>query len=134
MAAFVDETVFHQLLHWHHFYDGRRLEAGLVSTGCSTPSAGSRSSAACSCSRISTGAARRSRRAGPGALPAAGAFQVYDGPFQQSCSVCTRSATSTTWLPYDLAWNISGAVGVVVGIVLLLGPARPIAVRAGDGA
>ncbi len=21
IAAFVDETVFHQLLHWHHFYD-----------------------------------------------------------------------------------------------------------------
>ena len=21
VAAFVDETVFHQLLHWHHFYD-----------------------------------------------------------------------------------------------------------------
>jgi uncharacterized membrane protein len=34
-------------------------------------------------------------------------------------------------LPYDLAWNISGAVGAVIGIVLLLGPARPIA---GDGA
>src|SRR3954468_5989346 len=22
LAAFVDEAVFHQLLHWHHFYDG----------------------------------------------------------------------------------------------------------------
>ena len=32
-AAFVDETVFHQLLHWHHFYDGSTSDAGLVSDG-----------------------------------------------------------------------------------------------------
>ena len=33
LAAFVDETVFHQLLHWHHFYDRSTLAAGLVSDG-----------------------------------------------------------------------------------------------------
>ena len=33
LVAFVDETVFHQLLHWHHFYDKSTLEAGLVSDG-----------------------------------------------------------------------------------------------------
>src|SRR3954452_8960777 len=33
VAAFVDETVFHQLLHWHHFYDRSTPAAGLVSDG-----------------------------------------------------------------------------------------------------
>ena len=33
LAAFVDETVFHQLLHWHHFYDRSTLAVGLVSDG-----------------------------------------------------------------------------------------------------
>jgi hypothetical protein len=33
IAAFVDETVFHQLLHWHHFYDKSTLDVGLVSDG-----------------------------------------------------------------------------------------------------
>jgi hypothetical protein len=33
VAAFVDETVFHQLLHWHHFYDKSTPAAGLVSDG-----------------------------------------------------------------------------------------------------
>ena len=33
VAAFIDETVFHQLLHWHHFYDKSTLAAGLVSDG-----------------------------------------------------------------------------------------------------
>jgi uncharacterized membrane protein len=33
LAAFIDETVFHQLLHWHHFYDKSALAADLVSDG-----------------------------------------------------------------------------------------------------
>ncbi len=33
LAAFIDETVFHQLLHWHHFYAKSTLAAGLVSDG-----------------------------------------------------------------------------------------------------
>src|SRR4051795_8558051 len=33
VAGFVDETVFHQLLHWHHFYDKSTPAAGLVSDG-----------------------------------------------------------------------------------------------------
>src|SRR4051812_50016642 len=33
LAAFVDEAVFHQLLHWHHFYDRGGPDAGLVSDG-----------------------------------------------------------------------------------------------------
>src|SRR2546423_12775832 len=33
IAAFVDEAVFHQLLHWHHFYDRSTPAAGLVSDG-----------------------------------------------------------------------------------------------------
>src|SRR4051795_7041623 len=33
VAGFVDETVFHQLLHWHHFYDRSTPAAGLVSDG-----------------------------------------------------------------------------------------------------
>jgi uncharacterized membrane protein len=33
VVAFIDETVFHQLLHWHHFYDRSTSAAGLVSDG-----------------------------------------------------------------------------------------------------
>src|SRR5690606_16671796 len=32
MAA-VDEIVFHQILGWHHFYDGATLEIGLLTDG-----------------------------------------------------------------------------------------------------
>lgn len=33
LAAFIDETIFHQLLHWHHFYDKSTTEIGLISDG-----------------------------------------------------------------------------------------------------
>ncbi len=34
LAAFLDETVFHQILHWHHFYDKSTMVAvGLLSDG-----------------------------------------------------------------------------------------------------
>jgi uncharacterized membrane protein len=33
VAGFVDETVFHQLLHWHHFYDKSTPSWGLISDG-----------------------------------------------------------------------------------------------------
>src|ERR1041384_913739 len=33
LIAFVDETVFHQILGWHHFYDRGTTELGLLSDG-----------------------------------------------------------------------------------------------------
>ena len=33
LAAFLDETVFHQILHWHHFYDKSTMVVGLLSDG-----------------------------------------------------------------------------------------------------
>ena len=32
-VAFLDETLFHQLLHWHKFYDKSTVAVGLVSDG-----------------------------------------------------------------------------------------------------
>jgi len=31
VAGFVDETVFHQILHWHHFYNLSTPNWGLIS-------------------------------------------------------------------------------------------------------
>jgi len=33
VAGFVDETVFHQILHWHHFYNLSTPNWGLISDG-----------------------------------------------------------------------------------------------------
>lgn len=114
VAAFLDETVFHQLLHWHHFYDGAGLEAGLpvpLRRRATVP-----------------------KRVWAGGFLGWGVFQVYDGLFQHKVLGLHQIRYEVDLLPYDLAWNISGAVGAEVGVVLLLGPARPIAGRAEDGA
>ena len=135
VAAFLDETVFHQLLHWHHFYDGAGLEAGLVSDGVFH--AGGWLAIVVGLFLFADLHRRRAtvpKRVWAGGFLGWGVFQVYDGLFQHKVLGLHRIRYEVDLLPYDLAWNISGAVGAVVGIVLLLGPARPIAVRAGDGA
>ncbi|KAA1039577.1 DUF2243 domain-containing protein [Macrococcus equipercicus] len=40
LVAFLDETVFHQLLHWHHFYDKSTETIGIVSDGLLNSGAG----------------------------------------------------------------------------------------------
>ena len=33
LVSFLDEVVFHQILHWHHFYDKSMSDIGLISDG-----------------------------------------------------------------------------------------------------
>src|SRR4051812_35042719 len=80
VAAFVDETVFHQLLHWHHFYDKSTPDVGLVSDGLFH-------AASWFAPVASLFLLVDPRRRGPvamrrwwgGLLVGAGAFQLYDG-------------------------------------------------------
>ena len=83
VAAFVDETVFHQLLHWHHFYDRSTPAAGLVSDGIFHAAGW-----ICLVAGLFLYAdlqRRRDlsrRRWWGGLLAGAGAFQLYDGTVQ----------------------------------------------------
>ena len=96
LVSFVDETVFHQLLHWHHFYDKSTRELGLVSDGLFH---------AFGFFAIVAGLflfadirrrshLRWSRWVGA-LLVGAGGFQLYDG-LNTRFSACTRSATRST--------------------------------------
>ena len=58
-----------------------------------------------------------------------GGFQVYDGLFQHKVLGLHQIRYGVDLLPYDLAWNLLGALGVLVGIGLLFGTARSIAER-----
>jgi len=127
VAAFLDETVFHQLLHWHHFYDGSTLEAGLLSDGVFH--AGGWLAIVVGLFLFADLQRRRTtvpKRVWAGGLLGWGVFQLYDGLFQHKVLGLHQIRYEVDLLPYDLAWNISGAVGAVVGIVLLTGRARPI--------
>lgn len=132
VAAFLDETVFHQLLHWHHFYDGSTLEVGLVSDGLFH--AGGWIAIVVGLFLFADLQRRRlsvPKRVWAGGLLGWGVFQVYDGLFQHKVLGLHQIRYEVDLLPYDLAWNLSGALGAIIGVALLFGRAQPVAADGG---
>lgn len=123
LVAFVDETVFHQLLHWHQFYDRSTSDVGLVSDGLFH---------AFGFVAVVTGLflladlrrwhALVVRRWVGGVLLGAGAFQLYDGLVQHKVLGLHQIRYGVDLLPYDLVWNVLAVVLVVAGAVLTRDP------------
>ncbi|SIS46288.1 DUF2243 domain-containing protein [Salimicrobium flavidum] len=120
LAAFLDETIFHQLLRWHHFYDQSTTDVGLISDGFFH---------AFSWFATIGGLfllADIQRRDGTdwsrwwgGVLVGAGAFQLYDGIIQHKLMGLHQIRYVENVLPYDLVWNISAVIMIVGGVYLL---------------
>jgi uncharacterized membrane protein len=121
VAGFVDETVFHQLLHWHHFYDRGTSAAGLVSDGVFHAI----SFFAAVAGLFLLAELRRrddliwSRWVGA-ALVGAGAFQLYDGTVQHKLMGLHQIRYEVDLLPYDVAWIVVAVALIVAGAVVLL--------------
>ena len=122
LVAFVDETVFHQLLHWHHFYDRSTPDVGLVSDGLFHAFG---FVAVVSGVFLLADLRRRHalvvRRWVGGVLLGAGGFQLYDGLVQHKVFGLHQIRYGVDLLPYDLTWNVLAAVLVVAGVVLVRG-------------
>jgi uncharacterized membrane protein len=120
-AAFVDESVFHQLLHWHHFYDRSTAPVGLVSDGLFH-----------GFSWFATVAAlflfadlRRRDALWPatwwaGLLLGAGGFQLYDGTVQHKLMRLHQIRYGVDVTPYDVAWNVIALLLLGGGVVMLI--------------
>jgi uncharacterized membrane protein len=119
-AAFVDETVFHQLLHWHHFYDRSSSAAGLVSDGVFHAFGWF---AVVASLFLLADLRRRSALQTPrwvgGALLGGGAFQLYDGTVQHKLLRLHQIRYDVDLLPYDVTWNLIAVVLVLAGLGLL---------------
>ena len=119
VAGFVDETIFHQLLHWHHFYDKSTPSAGLVADGLFHAV-----SWFCVVGGLFLLADLRRRgtlwgsRWGAGMLFGLGGFQLYDGTIQHKLMRLHQIRYHVTIWPYDVAWNASAVIALVVGFVL----------------
>lgn len=119
MAA-VDEIVFHQVLHWHHFYDRSSSDAALVSDGLLH---------AAELVVIVAGflyfAELKRRRelesgyAGAGLLLGLGAFQLWDGLIDHKLLDLRQVRYGVDLLPYDLAWNGFGLALLIAGAIVL---------------
>jgi uncharacterized membrane protein len=120
VAGFIDEAVFHQLLHWHHFYDLSTPSWGLISDGLFHAG-----SWFCMVSGLFLFADLRRRdawialRHWAGFCLGLGGFQLYDGLVQHKWWHIHEIRYHVGLLPYDLAWNIVAAAILVVGILLV---------------
>ncbi|WP_347877755.1 DUF2243 domain-containing protein [Rathayibacter sp. VKM Ac-2804] len=121
LAAFVDETVFHQLLHWHHFFDLGTSELGLVSDGIfhAVGWFAAIGGLFLFADLRRRGALEPLRWSGA-VLLGAGAFQLYDGTVQHKLLGLHQIRYVDDLLPYDLVWNTVAAVLILAGVVLLV--------------
>lgn len=121
LVAFIDEVVFHQLLHWHHFYDLSTPDVGLVSDGIFHAVSWFATIAGLF---LFADLRRRNalwpRRWWGGVLLGAGAFQLYDGTVQHKLFGIHQIRYVPDVATYDLIWNITALVMLGSGVVLLV--------------
>ncbi|MDQ2748682.1 MAG: DUF2243 domain-containing protein [Actinomycetota bacterium] len=123
-VAFIDETFFHQLLHWHHFYDKSTDTVGLVSDGLFH--AGGFTVIVVGLFLMADALRRGGfvpKRWWGSFFIGAGGFQLYDGVVQHKWFGLHQIRYHVTIWPYDLSWNVIAAVMIAVGIALLFGRA-----------
>jgi uncharacterized membrane protein len=125
LVAFIDETVFHQLLHWHHFYDKSTLAVGLVSDGVFH--AGGFTAMVVGLFLLADASRRGTfvpKRWWGALLLGAGGFQLYDGIVQHKILRLHQVRYHVTTWPYDLTWNGIAVIMLAAGVFLMLGRAH----------
>jgi uncharacterized membrane protein len=126
LAAFIDESVFHQLLHWHHFYDRSTTEAGLVSDGLFHAFGWFAVVAGLFLlADLSRRHAVEWRRWWGAILIGTGAFQLYDGIVQHKLFGLHQIRYDVELLPYDLVWNGVALALIAVGVIMVLRRGAP---------
>lgn len=120
LIAFVDEVIFHQLLHWHHFYDKSTTDVGLISDGLFHAF----SWFATIAGLFMFADLRRKhsywfKRWLAGILVGVGGFQLYDGIIQHKIMRLHQIRYVDNVYLYDIAWNVVAAIILLAGIELV---------------
>jgi len=121
LVAFIDEAVFHQLLHWHHFYDKSTTDIGLVSDGFFHAfSWFATVGALFLLADLRRRNAWMPKRWMGGVLLGAGGFQIYDGIIQHKLMKLHQIRYGVNIVPYDIVWHITAVLMMIIGIALLV--------------
>ncbi|WP_018662835.1 DUF2243 domain-containing protein [Heyndrickxia acidiproducens] len=121
IAAFIDETVFHQLLRWHHFYDKSTTGIGLISDGLFHAF-----SWFATIGGLFMFADIRRRNAlwitrwWGGLFIGADGFQLYDGTIQHKLMRIHQIRYVENVIIYDLIWNILAVLMLIIGLSLVV--------------
>lgn len=118
MAA-IDEIVFHQWLQWHHFFDRATPAVGIVSDGLLH--AAELLAIVIGTTLLIDLAQRRrlmARWAWAGFFLGMGGFQLFDGIVSHKLLRIHQIRYGVDLLAYDLTWNLTGLVLLLVGSVL----------------
>lgn len=121
LVAFVDEAVFHQLLHWHHFYDKATTSVGLVSDGLFH--AFSWLATVGALFMVADLRRRNAWRVSAwlgGLYLGAGVFNFYDGIVQHKLMRLHQIRYNVNILPYDIVWNVLAVMMIIFGVILLI--------------
>lgn len=119
-VAFLDEALFHQILHWHSFYDRSTREIGLISDGFFHAFSWF---ATIGGLFMLADLRRRDiynrRRWWAGKWLGAGGFQLYDGIIQHKFMRIHQIRYVDNLIIYDWIWNVLAAIMIIIGIYLL---------------
>ena len=119
LAGTLDEVLFHQLLAWHHFYDGDTTTVGRMSDGVfHLASTALLVWGVAAIARMRAGAARRTWA---GVLLGAGGFNLFDGTVQHKLLGLHQVRHVEDTLPYDVAFIATALLVVLAGGLLLRG-------------
>ena len=120
LIAFIDETVFHQLLRWHHFYDKSTTDIGLISDGIFHAFSWFATIAGLF---LFADLRRRNalifKRWLGGVLLGVGVFQLYDGIIQHKWMRIHQIRYVDNVIVYDIVWNLGALIILLIGIYLL---------------
>ena len=119
LMAAVDEIVFHQLLSWHHFYDRATPAIALFSDGCLH--AAELIAIIAGYYLVSELRARGTLATGwtwAGVFVGLGGFQLFDGLINHKVLRLHQVRYGVPLLPYDLVWNLAGALLLLIGLVM----------------
>jgi uncharacterized membrane protein len=129
LVAFIDETVFHQILHWHHFYDKATTDIGLVSDGFFHALSWFATVGGLFLLADLKRRKNHIMKTWWGAvLLGGGVFQFYDGTVQHKWMRLHQIRYVENVFIYDFIWNSLALGMILVGAILLIRSSKSIMV------